>query len=298
MGYPTACGDYPRMAEALPPARGAPGSPIIAAHGCFPGYRPMTRTPRRRRRWLRRLLMLPVLLVAFSVLQVLALRFIDPPFSMVMVEHRAAAWIGGDRGFRIRHEWRDLDRISPALPLAVIAAEDQRFAMHRGIDLEAIEKAREQHARGGRLRGASTISQQTAKNVFLWSGRSWVRKGLEAWYTILIELLWSKQRILEMYVNVAEFGDGIYGAQAVAQAFFGRDADALTQAQAARLAAVLPSPRRYSASSPGPYVQRRTGQIQRQMRQIGGEAYLEQLDRGPESRAQSGRRAVGCADEP
>ena len=232
----------------------------------------------RRRRWLRRLLMLPVLLVAFSVLQVLVLRFVDPPLSMVMVEHRVAAWIDGDRDFRIRYRWRDMERIAPALPLAAIAAEDQRFASHRGFDLEAIEKAREQHARGGRLRGASTISQQTAKNVFLWSGRSWVRKGMEAWYTVLMELLWPKQRILEMYVNVAEFGDGVYGAQAAAQAFFGTDADALSQAQAARLAAVLPSPRRYSASSPGPYVQRRTGQIQRQMRQIGGESYLEQLD--------------------
>lgn len=238
----------------------------------------MTRAPRRRRRWLRRLLMLPVLLVAFSVLQVLALRFIDPPLSMVMVEHRVEAWIGGDGEFRIRHEWRDLDRISPALPLAVIAAEDQRFAEHRGFDLEAIEKAREQHARGGRLRGASTISQQTAKNVFLWSGRSWVRKGLEAWYTILMELLWPKQRILEVYVNVAEFGHGVYGAQAASREFFGVDADALSNAQAARLAAVLPNPRRYSAANPGPYVQRRTAQIQRQMRQIGGGAYLERLD--------------------
>ena len=237
----------------------------------------MTRVPRRRRRWLRRLLMLPVLLVAFSVLQVLALRFVDPPLSMVMVEHRVAAWIDGDRDFRIRYRWRDMDQIALALPLAAIAAEDQRFANHRGFDLEAIERAREQHARGGRLRGASTISQQTAKNVFLWSGRSWVRKGLEAWYTILMELLWPKQRILEMYVNVAEFGDGVYGAQAAAQEFFGVDADALSSAQAARLAAVLPSPRRYSAANPGPYVQRRTGQIQRQMRQIGGGSYLDQL---------------------
>ena len=235
---------------------------------------------RRRgwRRWVRRLLMLPVVLVLISVLQVAALRFVGPPVSMVMVEHRVGAWIDGDDDFRLRHEWRDFERIAPALPLAAIAAEDQRFAEHRGFDLEAIEKAREQHARGGRLRGASTISQQTAKNVFLWSGRSWVRKGLEAWYTLLMEWMWPKQRILEMYVNVAEFGHGVYGAQAAAQAFFGKDADALTAAEAARLAAVLPSPRRYSAASPGPYVQRRTGQIQRQMRQIGGEAYLEQLD--------------------
>ena len=232
---------------------------------------------RRGRRWGRWLLLAPLALVLFSVLQVLALRFVDPPVSMVMVEHRVQAWVQGDGGFRLRQEWRDFDRIAPALPLAVIAAEDQNFAIHHGFDLEAIERAREERARGGRLRGASTISQQTAKNVFLWSGRSWVRKGLEAWYTVLMELLWPKQRILEMYVNVAEFGDGVYGAQAAARTFFGKDADALSNAEAARLAAVLPSPRRYSAASPGPYVQRRTGQIQRQMRQIGGEAYLQQL---------------------
>ncbi|NLC61229.1 MAG: monofunctional biosynthetic peptidoglycan transglycosylase, partial [Gammaproteobacteria bacterium] len=201
----------------------------------------MTRS-RGRRRWLRRLLVLPVALVLLSVLQVAALRFVDPPVSMVMVEHRLRAWAEGDGEFGLRYQWRDLGQISTALPLAAIAAEDQRFAEHRGFDLEAIEKAREQHARGGRLRGASTISQQTAKNVFLWSGRSWVRKGLEAWYTVLMELMWPKQRILEMYVNVAEFGPGIYGAQAAAQAFFGKDADALTAAEAARLAAVLPSP--------------------------------------------------------
>src|SRR5690606_12196342 len=161
---------------------------------------------RGRRRWLRRLLMLPVVLVLFSVLQVAVLRFVDPPLSMVMAEHQLRAWIEGDDDFRLQYEWRDLDRIASHLPLAAIAAEDQRFAEHRGFDLEAIERAREQHAQGGRLRGASTISQQTAKNVFLWSGRSWVRKGLEAWYTVLMELMWPKQRILEMYVNVAEFG--------------------------------------------------------------------------------------------
>lgn len=233
---------------------------------------------RRGRRWLRWLMLAPLLLVLFSVLQVLVLRFIDPPVSMVMVEHQVQAWIDGNRDFRLRREWRDIERIAPALPLAVIAAEDQNFAIHRGFDLEAIERAREERARGGRLRGASTISQQTAKNVFLWSGRSWVRKGLEAWYTVLMELLWPKQRILEMYVNVAEFGEGVYGAQAAAQAFFGKDADALSSAEAARLAAVLPNPARYSAGNPGPYVQRRTGQIQRQMRQIGGEAYLDRLD--------------------
>ena len=122
---------------------------------------------------------------------------------------------------------------------------------HNGFDLQAIEKARDHNARGGRLRGASTISQQVAKNLFLWQGRSWIRKGLEVWYTVLIEALWPKERILEMYANIAEFGDGVYGAQAAAQKFWGKDAARLSPAESARLAAVLPAPRRYNAAAPG-----------------------------------------------
>lgn len=236
------------------------------------------RQPRRRGWWWRWPLWLALVAILASTFQVLVLRFIDPPFSMVMVVRQVGAWTGGDRELRIAYEWRDLERIAPALPLAAVAAEDQRFAAHRGFDLEAIEKARRHNARGGRLRGASTISQQVAKNLFLWEGRSWLRKGIEAWYTVLIELLWPKTRILEVYVNIAEFGDGVYGAQAASRRYFGRDASQLDPAQAARLAAVLPSPRSYSAARPGPYVQRRTAQIQRQMRQLGGEAYLRQLD--------------------
>ncbi len=155
-----------------------------------------------------------------------------------------------------------------------MAAEDQRFPEHNGFDLQAIEKARDHNARGGRLRGASTISQQVAKNLFLWQGRSWIRKGLEVWYTVLIEALWPKSRILEMYANIAEFGDGIYGAQAASRQYWNKDASRLTPAESARLAAVLPSPRRYSAAKPGPYVQRRAAWIQRQARQLGGGAYL------------------------
>ena len=236
---------------------------------------------RRRRGAMRRLLRwlaLAVLLaVVGSVLQVLVLRFVDPPLSAFMLARQVEALRAGDHGFRVDFQWRDAPDISPQLAVAVIAAEDQRFAGHHGFDLEAIRAAAERNARGGRVRGASTISQQTAKNLFLWSGRSWLRKGLEAWYTVLLEALWPKQRILEVYVNVAEFGDGVYGAQAAARRYFGKDAAQLTPAEAARLAAVLPSPRRYSAANPGPYVQRRTGQIQRQMRQIGGTGYLEQL---------------------
>ena len=139
---------------------------------------------------------------------------------------------------------------------------------HNGFDLQAIEKARDHNARGGRLRGASTISQQVAKNLFLWQGRSWIRKGLEVWYTVLIEALWPKERILEMYANIAEFGDGVYGARR-RRRNSGQDAARLSPAESARLAAVLPAPRRYNAAAPGPYVQRRAAWIQRQARQLG-----------------------------
>ena len=243
-----------------------------------------TSVKRRRgpvRRWLRRLVLLAVALLACSVLQVLVLRFVDPPFTAFMLARQFEAWGEGEWDFRIAHAWRDFDEISPHLPVAVIASEDQRFATHHGFDFVAIEQARASHARGGKLRGASTISQQAAKNLFLWSGRSWVRKGIEAWYTLLVETLWPKQRILEVYVNVAEFGDGVYGAQAAARTWFGKDASALEPWEAARLAAVLPSPRRYSVPRPGPYVRGRTAAIQRQMRQIGGTAYLARLDPGP-----------------
>lgn len=236
------------------------------------------RGPRKRKaRWGRRLLALPLLFVLFTSLQVLALRFIDPPFTTFMAARQLSAWSNGDWSLRLAYDWRDLDRIAPHLPLAMIASEDQNFAQHHGFDLDAIAKARENNAKGRKVRGASTISQQTAKNLFLWSGRSWIRKGLEAWYTLLIETLWPKWRILEVYANVAEFGDGVYGAQAAARTYFGKDAARLGPAESARLAAVLPSPKRYSASRPGPYVQRRARAIERQMRQIGGTGHLQQI---------------------
>jgi len=231
---------------------------------------------------------MPLLFVAVTALQVAVLRFVDPPFSAFMVSRQIGAWAHGEWGFRIAYDWRDLDRMAPSVPLALVAAEDQRFPVHHGFDFEAIRKAQahnqrmvaraeKRNAPVRRLRGASTISQQTAKNLFLWSGRSWVRKGLEAWYTVLIETLWPKQRILEVYANVAEFGDGVYGAQAAARSFYGKDAAGLTPAEAARLAAVLPNPRRYNVRNPGPYVQRRSNGIQRQMRHLGGKGYLRAL---------------------
>ena len=246
----------------------------------------------RRRGWRAWLWKLPLLFAVFSVAQVLALRVVDPPFSMFMLARQLDAAVAGDFDFRIAYDWRDMQRIAPHLPLALVAAEDQNFALHHGFDLDAIEKAQQHNQRMveraetrgkpvRRLRGASTISQQTAKNLFLWQGSGptrWLRKGLEVWYTALIELLWPKARILEVYANIAEFGDGVYGAQAAARSFFRKDASRLSAAEAARLAAVLPSPKRYNAARPGPYVQRRSNAIQRQMRQIGGNAYLSTLD--------------------
>jgi monofunctional biosynthetic peptidoglycan transglycosylase len=234
--------------------------------------------PRKRRRWWRWILALPFLFLLATVLQVVALRFVDPMFSTFMAIRQFEAWGEGDWRFRVAYDWRDLDEISPNVPLALVAAEDQRFAEHYGFDLKAIEKARKNNARGRKVRGGSTISQQTAKNLFLWSGRSWVRKGVEAWYTVLIETLWPKRRIIEVYANIVEFGDGVYGAQAAARTYWHKDASKLRPADAARMAAVLPNPKRYSISRPGPYVQRRSNSIQRQMRYIGGTGYLKSLD--------------------
>ena len=235
----------------------------------------------RGRRFWRRLAWLVFALILLPVLQVAMLRVVDPPFSAFMAIRQLEAWGRGDGGFRIAHDWRDLGRMSPNVPVALVAAEDQLFAEHAGFDMAAIEKARARNERGGRIRGGSTITQQTAKNLFLWSGRGWsrwLRKGLETYYTFWMELFWPKRRILEMYANFAEFGDGVYGAQAAARTWFGKDASRLTAAEAARLAAVLPNPKRYSVAKPGPYVQRRARAIQRQMGNIGGKAYLEGLE--------------------
>jgi monofunctional biosynthetic peptidoglycan transglycosylase len=228
---------------------------------------------RRALRWL--LLWLPLWFVLVTAGQVLLLRWIPPLGSAFMLDRQIEAWMARDTAFRLDYRWRSRDRISRHLPIALVAAEDQTFPDHHGFDFKAIDRALEHNKRGKRVRGASTISQQVAKNLFLWPGRSWVRKGLEAWYTVLIETLWPKSRILEVYANVAEFGDGVYGAEAAARRFFGKPASALGPSESARLAAVLPSPRRYSAARPGPYVQRRTRWIERQVRRLGGASYLD-----------------------
>ena len=233
----------------------------------------MADKPRRKWRWLRRLLWLPVWVALLMLLQVAPLRWLDPPTSMFMLIRQVEGI--GEPGFELRLEWRDADQIAACLPISVVAAEDQTFPEHAGFDLRAIEKALDSNAEGGRVRGASTISQQVAKNLYLWGGGGYLRKGIEAVYTVLLETFWSKPRILEVYVNIAEFGDGIYGAEAAAQAFFGKPASALSAQECALLAAVLPNPKQYSAARPGPYVQRRAVWIQRQVRQLGGPAYLD-----------------------
>ena len=190
------------------------------------------------------------------VLVTAAYRLIPPPITYLMVER-----VFEGRGFDRR--WRGLDDISPTLVRSVIAAEDSKFCTHRGFDFGAMRKALAHNERSRRVRGGSTISQQTAKNIFLWPDRSYVRKGLEAYFTVLIEGLWGKRRIMEVYLNSVEWGPGVYGAQAAAMRNFGVGADQLTPAQAARLAAILPSPLKWRAAEPGPYVKRRSGRIDR-----------------------------------
>lgn len=206
----------------------------------------------------RPLLTLFLLLLLLGSSGLVLQRFLPIPATFLMTTRA----IGGE-GWDYR--WRSLDDISPRLVQAVIASEDSTFCAHRGFDMKAIEKALKANEKGGRIRGGSTISQQTAKNVFLWPGRDWVRKGLEAGYTVAIETVWGKRRIMEVYLNVAEWAPGVYGAEAAAQHWFGKPAADLSAREAARLAAILPSPRRYNAGAPGPYVRRRASRIQAAM---------------------------------
>lgn len=219
---------------------------------------------------------LTLIFIGVSLLLVLALRFVDPPTSAFMLSRALDARLAGDKVFRLRQSWQDIENMSKSLPVAVIAAEDQRFPDHHGFDLVEIRKAIDAK-RGKPARGASTISQQVAKNLFLWSGRSYVRKGLEVWFTGLIELTWPKRRIIEVYLNIAEFGDGVYGAEAAAQKYFGVSAQRISSAQAARMAAVLPNPKKMLVAKPSAYVLQRQRWIERQMRQLGGSAVTDSL---------------------
>jgi len=244
--------DAPADPPATPPAPPPPPPqpqppPIIAA--------PVA--PRRRRGRLRRIALVALAIVLFAPpLGVAVFRIVPPPITELMVQRLI-------QGYGWDYQWRPLSRMSPALADAAVASEDARFCSHHGFDFQAMEKAMRHNERrpNGRVKGGSTISQQTAKNVFLWPGRSYVRKGIEAWYTVLIEALWGKRRIMEVYLNVVEFGPGLYGAQAASQHYFHEDASQLSPAQAAHLISVLPDPLKWRVAAPGAYVAKRSRRI-------------------------------------
>ncbi len=244
-------------AASEPPAHqdfGTRSSARIADEGGAERAPPAARA-RRPIHWGRALLLILGFLVLLPPVSVLITKVVAPPVTILMLERFS-------QGRPIIKEWRSLDRIAPSLQTAVIAAEDDGFCNHKGFDWEAIRIAAEHNARSpNKVRGGSTISQQTAKNVFLWPSRDYVRKGLEAGYTVLIEKIWGKRRILETYLNVVEWGPGLYGAQAAARQYFHEDADRLTAQQSARLAAILPSPLKWRAVNPGRYVARRSRSI-------------------------------------
>ena len=227
--------------------------------------------PRRLLRWFA---LAVAAWVALSLLAVLILRFVPPPVSAVMVEDWIGAKLDGRRDFALHYHWTPWERVARTLPIALVAAEDQKFPFHHGFDFDAIQDALNDADEGERLRGASTISQQVAKNLFLWNGRSFVRKGLEAYFTVLLEALWPKRRILEVYLNIAQFGDGIYGVGAASERFFRIAPARLDARQAALLAAVLPNPLRFHADRPSAYTERRVAWIERQVNRLGGAAYL------------------------
>jgi monofunctional biosynthetic peptidoglycan transglycosylase len=243
-----------------------PGATLHRQHGRIAG---------RLLRWLGTLLLGWVLL---SVLAVLLLRWSNPLSSAMMAEARVQAWFAQRHDYRTDYQWVSLEQISPHAAIAVVASEDQLFPFHAGFDFNSIRAAVRASEQGKHLRGASTISQQVSKNLFLWSGHSFVRKGLEAYFTVLIEALWPKERILEMYLNIAQFGDGIYGVQAAAERFWHKPARSLSSSEAALLAAVLPNPVLMHADRPSRYVAMRRDQILTQMRALGGAAYLQALE--------------------
>ena len=247
------------MARAKGGKAGSRGQGRSKASGQGRGRPPQNRGQRRGGgfwRFVRRLLLIVVILaVVVPPVSVVIYKFLPPPITFLMVERLV-------QGHGMDYRWTPISDISPSLQEAVVASEDQRFCLHHGFDFNAMKKAMQANERRpGKLRGGSTISQQTAKNVFLWPGRSYVRKGIEAWYTVLTEAIWGKRRIMEMYLNVAEFGPGVYGAEAASDRMFHEDAGDLSPAQASQLAAVLPDPLKWKAARPAPYVARRSRHI-------------------------------------
>jgi monofunctional glycosyltransferase len=236
-----------------------------------------------RRRLARWALIGAVAVFLITALPVVAMRWMDPWYSAFMLDAALAASRAGQTNYKTDYRWANLEQISPHAAVAVIAAEDQFFPFHMGFDFKSIREAvrtNEAQARRKhpRVRGASTISQQVAKNLFLWPGRSYFRKGCEVYFTLLIELTWPKERILEVYLNVAQFGDGIYGVEAAAQRFYKKPAARLNREESAILAAVLPNPITFKVNAPSNYVIARRDWILGQMRGLGGPSYLEELE--------------------
>lgn len=209
--------------------------------------------------------------VAASLFFVILFKFVPVPFTPLMAV-RAIENVAADRELEFSHDWVSIDKISPNMQKAVIAAEDSNFLTHHGFDFEAMEKAMKNNEKGRKIKGGSTISQQTAKNVFLWQGRSYVRKAFEAYFTVLIEVIWGKERIMEVYLNSIEMGKNVYGVEAAAHHYYLKDASNLTAREAAGIAAILPNPRKYKATNSGPYIQRRKARIAKHMR------YVKKLD--------------------
>lgn len=211
--------------------------------------------------------------IVLSIIWVVVYRFVPIPGTLLMLSRNI------NDNAPIHYDWQPLENITPHLALAVVSSEDNLFTQHNGFDIDAIKLAQEEAKKGKKLRGASTISQQTAKNVFLWNGRSWVRKGLEAYFTVLIELIWGKERIMEVYLNCIEMGNGIYGASAVAKHHFGTSADKLTKSQCALIAATLPNPRKYNSAKPSKYMLKRQSDILKLMKYIGKVDYNNTTDK-------------------
>jgi len=223
---------------------------------------------------------LKVLLIFFllSAISVIALKWIDPFTSSIMMQRKISSIFSSDENTTIHYNWVNYDDISVNAKLAVVAAEDQNFPFHFGFDIEQIGKAINESQKGRRLRGASTITQQVAKNLFLWNGKSFIRKGFEAYFTVLVESFWSKRRILEVYLNITEMGNMIFGIGAAGKKYFNRSAAKLTKEQAALIAATLPNPVKYSVTHPTKYILKRKNWILNQMKSLGGNSYLENIN--------------------
>ncbi len=220
---------------------------------------------------------LALTLFLLSIAWVLLYRWVSPPATLHMLKRRAEAGAASREDPQILYRFVSLEEMSDELPLAVVASEDQLFPVHNGFDVDAILDAFQRNRKGGNIRGGSTISQQVAKNVFLWHGRSYFRKGVEAYFTMLIEVLWGKERILEVYLNIAEMGDGVFGVEAACQKYFKKPASDVKRQQAALLAATLPNPIKYSAVRPSGYVLKRRRRIARAMRSLGGVSYISKI---------------------